>query len=310
MHRSVGISVLTICLFLGMTATSAVAQKKAKATKKKKPLTTAKVLPTRKVEYKTIGDVKLSLHIFEPQGHKKTDKRPTIVFFFGGGWNGGSPSQFYPHSAYLASRGMVGISAEYRTKSKNGTPPYDCVRDGKSAIRYVRSHAKELGIDPDKLAAGGGSAGGHVAATTGTLKAFDQEGEDTSVSCIPNAMVLFNPVYDNGPKGYGHSRVKDQWEKFSPMHNIAKGIPPTIVFLGTKDSLIPVATAEKFKEKMKAVGARSDLHLYEGQPHGFFNQSKSGGVYFVKTVTEMDKFLASLGFLKGEPSIGKASEAK
>ena len=68
--------------------------------------------PTRSVVYKTVGDVSLALHLFEPEGHKATDKRPAIVFFFGGGWNGGTPSQFYPHCAYLASRGMVAVAAE------------------------------------------------------------------------------------------------------------------------------------------------------------------------------------------------------
>jgi len=254
--------------------------------------------PSKKTTYKKIGDVELKLHIFNPKGHKATDKTPAVVFFFGGGWNGGTPKQFYPHSEYLASRGMVAISAEYRVKNIHKTTPKECVMDGKSAVRWIRSHAKELGIDPNMLAAGGGSAGGHVAATTGTVKGLNQKGEDTAVSCIPNALVLFNPVYDNGPKGYGHNRVKDYWKQISPMHNISKTTPPTIVFLGTNDNLIPVATAKEYQKLMKVVGVRSDLHLYDGQPHGFFNKAK-----FKETVIEADKFLASLGFLKGEPTL-------
>ena len=259
--------------------------------------------PTRTVIYKTVGDVTLKIHLFEPQGHKATDKRPAIVFFFGGGWNGGSPKQFYPHCAYLASRGMVAAAAEYRIKSKHGTSPYECVRDGKSAVRFLRSNADKLGIDPERLAAGGGSAGGHVAATTATVTAFNQTDEDTTVSCVPNALVLFNPVYDNGPDGYGQSRVKERWREFSPMHNIRKGIPPAIVFLGTKDKLIPVKTGETFRDMMREVGSRSELFLYEDQPHGFFNFGKSGNKFYVQTVTEMDKFLASLDYLKGDPTV-------
>lgn len=254
--------------------------------------------PSKKVTYKKAGEVDLKLHVFNPKGHKATNKTPAIVFFFGGGWNGGTPKQFYPHSEYLASRGMVAISAEYRTKKSHKTSPKECVMDGKSAVRWIRFHAKELGIDPDKIAAGGGSAGGHVAATTGTVKGLNEKGEDTTVSCIPNALVLFNPVYDNGPKGYGHSRVKDYWKEFSPMHNISKATPPTIVFLGTKDALIPVSTAKDYQKRMKAVGVRSDLHLYDGQPHGFFNKAK-----YKETVTESDKFLKELGFLKGKPTL-------
>ena len=169
--------------------------------------------PTRTVLYKTVGDVKLSLHVFEPEGHKPSDKRPAIVFFFGGGWVGGSPGQFYPHCHYLASRGMWAAAAEYRVKNQHGTTPVECVKDGKSAVRYIRVHANELGVDPEKLAAGGGSAGGHVAAATATVTAFDEEGKDASVSAVPQALVLFNPVYDNGPDGYGHDRVKDYWKQ-------------------------------------------------------------------------------------------------
>ena len=133
-----------------------------------------------------------------------------------------------------------------------------------------------------------------------------EEGEDASVSSTPDALVLFNPVYDNGPKGYGHDRVKDRWKEISPIHNIRKGVPPAIVFLGDQDKLIPVSTAQNFKALMEKAGSRSDLHVYKDQPHGFFNKGKKGN-YYEKTVLEMDKFLISLGWLKGKPTI-KAPE--
>ncbi|GAA4456911.1 alpha/beta hydrolase [Novipirellula rosea] len=258
--------------------------------------------PDKQPVYKTVGDTELKLHVFEPADHKATDSRAVAVFFFGGGWVGGSPSQFYPHCEYLASRGIVAIAAEYRIKSKHNTTPKECVKDGKSAIRWVRQHASELGIDPNKVIAGGGSAGGHVAAATATTDAFNENGEDTSVSCVPNALVLFNPVFDNGPVGgWSHSKVKDYWQDISPAHNISGTTPPTIVFLGTKDNLIPVATAERFKKNMEANGRRCELHLYEDQGHGFFNFGKSE--YYQATVKAMDQFLASLGYLQGEPTL-------
>ena len=118
----------------------------------------AVAIPDEQKIYKKVGNIELKLHIFNPDGHKAGDQKAAIIFFFGGGWNGGSPSQFYPQCEYLAKRGMVAISAEYRVKSRNGTSPLECVKDGNSAIRWVRSHALELGINPGKLAAGGGSA--------------------------------------------------------------------------------------------------------------------------------------------------------
>ena len=254
--------------------------------------------PTRTIEYKKVGDDSLTLHVFEPEDHQATDQRPAVVFFFGGGWNGGTPSQFYPHCAHLAEKGIYAASAEYRVKSRHGTTPFDCVADGKSAVRYLRANAKQLGIDPERIAAGGGSAGGHVAAAVATVPGLDEQGEDTSVSHLPQALILFNPVYDNGPKGFCYSRVKDRYLEISPIHNIRKGRPPAIVFLGTKDSLIPVATGELFKKKMQAVGSRSELMLFEGEKHGFFNFGRGDGSAYRESVDAMDKFLASLGWLE------------
>lgn len=252
--------------------------------------------PDAQIIYKVVNNVELKLHVFNPEGHKPADKTPAIVFFFGGGWVGGSPSQFYPQSEHLAKRGMVAICAEYRVSSRHKTSPRECVQDGKSAMRWVRSHSAELGIDPHRIAAGGGSAGGHVAAATATAKGFDEPGEDITVSARPDALVLFNPVYDNGPKGYGHDRVKDYWKEFSPLHNLDKTTPPTIVFLGTEDKLIPVETAKLFQKQMQELGIRSDLELFQGEPHGFFNNTQ-----YKSTLKLTDSFLTSLGYLKTMP---------
>jgi acetyl esterase/lipase len=255
-------------------------------------------LPDTVVVYKTIDTVQLKLHVFFPTGHKPSDRHPAIVFFHGGGWVNGTPTQFYKQCAYLASRGMVAITASYRLINTHGTTPKECVKDGKSAVRWIRQHAAELGIDVTHLAAGGGSAGGHVAAATGMVKGFEEDGEDMSISSKPNALVLFNPVADNGPDGYGYEKVKEYWQEFSPMHNIDEKSPPTVFFLGTKDRLIPVATGEKFRDLMQQKGVRCDLHLYEEQGHGFFNSKR-----FTETLIETDRFLSSLGYLKGEPTL-------
>ncbi len=256
----------------------------------------AEIHPDRVVEYKRIGERGLNLYIFNPAGHKPGDKTPAIVFFFGGGWVGGSPTQFYNQSRYLASQGMVAVCADYRVKKRDHTSPKECVQDGKSAIRWMRAHADELGIDPDRIAAGGGSAGGHIAAATSVVEAFNEPGEDQSVSCRPNALVLFNPVFDNGPGGYGHGQVKEYWQDISPLYNLDKEAVPTLVMLGTEDQLVPVATAEKYKAKMEQLGVRCDLRLYEGQPHGFFNS----GSNYEQTLSAMEGFLTSLGFLEKE----------
>lgn len=256
-----------------------------------------------KLTYKQIDSVRLDVTFRYPPKFKSKKTYPTIIFYFGGGWNGGTTEQFKPQAEYFASRGMITVLADYRVKSRNKTTPYESLADAKSAIRFLREHATELNIDANKIVASGGSAGGHLAAACGNCPTLDEPGEDLSISSKPNALVLFNPVFDNGPNGYGHERLGERWKQISPAHNITKGAPPTIVFLGKEDHLIPVATAENYKAKMEEVGSRCDLFLYDGAGHGFFNNSKFDGKFYFKTVREADKFLKSLHYIKGKPTL-------
>lgn len=259
--------------------------------------------PDEVIAYKKTAQGELHLHIFYPENHDRTGKVPSIVFFHGGGWNRGHPRQFYPHARYMASRGMVAISAEYRLFTVHGTTPFDCVTDGKSAIRWVKAHARSLGIDPDRIVAGGGSAGGHIAAATATLDGFNETGEDTTISTRAAALVLFNPVVDNSPDGYGYERIGDRYPEFSPMHNIDSNTPPVIFFLGTSDKVISVETARRFKAHMQAQGRRCDLFLYDGQEHGFYVYRDGTNPFYRQTVRETDRFLQSLGLLEGDPTL-------
>lgn len=246
--------------------------------------------------FKTIGDIELRLWILEPDGHSKGKPVPAAIFFYGGGWSGRSMVHFKPQGEYLVERGMVAVLPDYRSAKLYGGTPFDCVEDAKSAVRYVRANADRLGVDPQRLAVGGGSAGGHLAAATATLPGFNAGTDDQAVSCVPNALVLFNPVYDNGPEGYGRAEVKARYEEFSPLHNLRKGVPPTVVFLGSQDKLIPVSTAEAYEDKMKALGARCETHIYEGEGHGFFNREP----HLSDAIAKMAGFLQSLGYLEAK----------
>jgi acetyl esterase/lipase len=251
--------------------------------------------------YKQIDTVTLSMDIYYPPDMDKARSHPAMIFFFGGGWKGGTVNQFRPHAKYFSSRGIICILADYRVESRQKTSPFESLKDAKSAIRFIRENAAAFQIDTAKIIASGGSAGGHLAAATALVSEFNETGEDLTVSCVPNALVLFNPVIDNGPAGYGYDRIGDAYKDFSPLHNIRSGAPPTILFLGTNDKLIPVATVRYFQEAMNRVGSRCELFLYEGQPHGFFNFSNRE--YYYQTVLEADKFLISLGYLTGQPEI-------
>ncbi len=260
----------------------------------------------RAERYKEVGDVKLSLYIFEPTAGPKQD-RPAIVFFFGGGWTNGNPKQFEQHCRYLASRGMVAITADYRVGSRHQVKPVDCVADAKSAIRWVRENAQRLGIDPTRVAAGGGSAGGHLAAATATLESFDESQENRSVSSVPNALVLFNPplvlakldgvALDGFETRVAADRLGTDPVKLSPAHHVKKGTPPTIIFHGRADSTVPYATVEGFTRVMQKAGNRCDLVGFDGQAHGFFNYGRGDGSSYRATLVGMDVFLVSLGYL-------------
>ncbi len=250
--------------------------------------------------FKKAGDRELRLHIDKPVDWKAADKRPAIVFFFGGAWVSGTPEQFRGQSEYFATRGLVGIRVEYRVLAKDDKgPPIVCCADAKSAVRYVRAHAAELGIDPTRIAAAGGSAGGHLAAFTALVDGLDDAADDLKISCKPDALLLFNPVFNNGPGQWGHGRVGERFKEFSPAHHITKTAPPTIVFLGDADKLIPVAVLREFEAAMKQAGARCDAQVYPGGIHGFFNKEPHKS----QTLAEADKFLVSLGWIAGPPTL-------
>ncbi len=245
--------------------------------------------------YKAVPGEDLRLHFFFPPDWKAEDQRPAIVFFFGGGWTGGSPAQFFPHSRHFASRGMVAASAEYRTRGSHGTDPFACVADGKSAVRWLRANASSLGIDPQRIIAGGGSAGGHVAASTATLLHLRNEGEDRSVSSVPNALLLFNPVIDTTMLGYGAGKLVVRALEASPVHHVRAGVPPTLIFHGTADKTVPFENVERFQKVSEERGNRCELVPYEGKAHGFFNYNRDRAIY-EGTLRRADQFLDALGF--------------
>jgi acetyl esterase len=288
-------------IVLSVSLLFAIGQTSAKTKKEDLPGATAEI-------YKKASGDDLYIYRFDPEGHDPSeDKRPAVVFFFGGGWNSGKVTQFEPHARYLALRGLVTFVADYRVKSRQKVSPDACVEDGKSAVRWIRENAGRLGIDPGKVIAGGGSAGGHVAAAAGMCEGFENADEDLSISSKPNALLLFNPVYDNSEEGgYSYGRVKEWFPAISPAHNITSDDPPAIVFVGAEDKLIPVATVERFRDKMTEQEIINELHVYEGEAHGFFNK----GDGFIDTLTKTDEFLVELGYLSGEPDMKLIKETK
>lgn len=251
------------------------------------------------VTYRKTKEADLALHLHFPPGWKAEDKRPAIVFFFGGGWTSGTVKQFEPQAAYLAGRGLVAARADYRVKARHGVTPDQCVGDARSAVRWLRQNAATLGIDPQRLIASGGSAGGHLAACT-TLSDFAGDAEESQVSSKANALVLFNPVLRFQGVPQLMERIGKQeavGKSLSPTLHLAKDSPPALILFGTNDKLLE--QGEEFLKKAKELGQRTELFTAEGQPHGFFNKPP----WRERTLQRVDEFLASLNYLSGKPTI-------
>jgi acetyl esterase len=255
----------------------------------------AKLKPARVLGYKKIADRELQMHVFEPAGLKAGDKRACFLVIHGGGWTGGSPPRMYPFAAHYAQLGLVGISLQYRLHSaKTGVSVFDCVKDARSAVRYLRAHAAELGIDSQKIIVSGGSAGGHLAAATALFDQVNEDSDDLTISASPNALVLLFPVIDTSKEGYGQARIGERWQELSPVHHVRSGLPPTITFHGTGDTVTPFAGAKAFHEAMLKAGNRSQLDINEGGAHGYLMRDKA---LLEDTLHKSDVFLKSLGLL-------------
>ncbi len=239
----------------------------------------------RSVTYRKVDSTELMLWIFGKTDPKSP--KPAIVFFFGGGWNAGSPGQFEKQARHFANRGMIAIIPDYRVKSRHGVQVVECVKDAKAAIAWVRENAKRLGVDPGRIASSGGSAGGHLAATTGTISGF---GSDER----PNAMILFNPACTLAPTvdwqppraiaALGLERLGVEPTEISPTHHIGPHTPPTLIMHGKQDTTVPFASVVAFESAMKKAGRPCKLIGYEDAGHGFFNRGEAYGV----TLAEAD----------------------
>ncbi len=245
-----------------------------------------------------------AIRVYPPKSRK--GRRGGILFFHGGGWRGGDLTQFDAHCRHFAERNMVVATAAYRLIGDGAESVFDCLADARSAMRWLRHNAGDLSLDAGRLAAGGGSAGGHLAALLGLTG-----GAGGQAGARADAMVLFNPVLDCGPEGFpdrddarrADGVLTDRWRELSPIHRITRAAPPTIIFHGAADETVPVAQARAFKEAMQEAGARCELEIYEGCGHGFFNYRGGDNPYYRDTIEAAQWFLASLGYV-AKPSAG------
>jgi acetyl esterase len=241
---------------------------------------------TTGIAYKQVGEQKLFMLTQFPPGWTKDDHRPCVVLFFGGGWTSRWSSLYDEYADFLASKGLVVLRPDYRLGEIE-----PCIQDAKSAVRYARQHAAELGVDPQKIVASGGSSGGHLAMATALLPGFE---EPSDVSSKPNAVIALCPVLDftrpdsKTMKEKGLERAK----AISPMSHLdGTELVPTLIVVGDKDTL--VESCKTFAAKAKELHQPVELDIVPGGRHNFFNDEPGRGL-LIGWSTE---FLKKLGYL-------------
>jgi acetyl esterase/lipase len=241
--------------------------------------------------YKTVGNLELQAHIFYPPNHTSEDQRPAYLFFHGGGWAMGIPEWGYTYCKNYSSKGMVAISFEYRLIDVHKTNILDCIRDAHSAVLWARQQADSLGIDPEKIVAAGFSAGGHLAASTAILNAFEVT-DASGLNSKPNAIVVHSASYNTLKNDWFAAQSEQKPESISTFHQLDKNLVPAIFFHGTEDHLAPISEFTEFRDKMDALGNEYEYQIFENVGH-FFNDPAAR-----QTVDELtEAFFVKLGYL-------------
>ncbi|MDB4338470.1 alpha/beta hydrolase [Rubripirellula sp.] len=249
--------------------------------------------------YKQVDGVDREMEIYFPKG-KHTDKKPVagIILFHGGGWGGGSRQAFSYQCDYFARRGMVAATVTYRLRTKEDRAALTagqstkrvCIPDVKSAIRWFKQNAKELGVDPNRIVAGGGSAGGHICLLGTTNPGLNDPDDNNEIDTSVAAYVLFNPAISK----------KDATDpEVDFLRHLKADFGPAIVFFGSEDKWMTDGWMHA-AAKMKSLGVTSvQMKIAQGQTHAFFNKQPWKDI----TLIAADQFLTELGYLQGKPTL-------
>jgi len=252
------------------------------------------------VVYGKGGERELKLDLYLPKDD--VGKHSAVVFIHGGGWKGGNRGQFRPQSLHLASKGYVCACIEYRYSGEATFPA--AIEDCKCAVRFVRANAEELRVDPDRIAAGGGSAGGHLCALVATADAeaaLEGTGGHAEFSSRVQLAIPFNGVFDFAAMaearkaipqvssflGGAYEEKPEVYAKGSPITHVDKSDPPFLLLHGTADTTVPFDQSVAMQKRLQEAGVQAELFEAEGAGHGFFNRPP----WYEPTLKRMEEFL-------------------
>ncbi|HEY3322867.1 MAG TPA: alpha/beta hydrolase [Planctomycetota bacterium] len=279
---------LNALLLIAMPALSFAGEKSAREASDKTP-------PGKEYIYKTSAGKPRKMEIYFPPNHDPAkSKVPGLILFHGGGWSGGTLDQFRAACAYFAGRGLVCATAEYQMIGRSEMPQGEshkrvCVTDAKSAIRWFKQHAGELGMDPARIITGGGSAGGHISALATLNPGLNDPADPKDIDTIVVAYLWFNPAF---------SPDDNKDPEIDVLSHLKAELPPAIVFFGDQDTW--KKGWEVAYAKWESLGVKTiDLQIAPGQTHSFFNKEPWRTV----TLIAADKFLVKRGLLIGEPTL-------
>jgi len=261
----------------------------------------------RDVVFGDAGRRPLKLDIYRPSANANG---AAVLLLHGGGWSGGGRHMLAPHAQALAAEGFVAIPSEYRLTGEARFPAQ--IHDVKRAIRWVRSHADDLGFDPARLCLQGHSAGAHLAllaAGTPDDERLDPPEGSVGVSAAVAAVAaVYPPVLlylgDVRPSGGVPARAlpgadgsPEMCALASPIEHVTASLPPVMLLHGDADKVVPVSATRRYEERVRAVGGKVELHVFAGLPHGFGNQPQIRqmmmsmiGVFFRRMVAEPQAF--------------------
>lgn len=254
--------------------------------------------------YAHVGSRALHLDLYLPKNG--SGPHPAVVYIHGGGWNKGNKNAFRRQAAYMATKGFAGACIEYRLSTEAKYPA--AIYDSKAAVRWVRANAAKYGINPERIGAAGGSAGGQLVALLGvTNEAPEFEGKegDRSVSSRVSAVAAFNPALDLADFGKRHpantinlvvqylgvpyAQNPALWESASPTDHVSSNAVPFLFLHGDADTTVPYQQTVDMVKKLKAAGVHAELFTAPGAKHGFFNRPP----WFEPTLKRMESFFQS-----------------